>query len=71
MQITSDEGRIGPFWWHNSNTKPQRFSEGCAPHLAMEGLDLILWGSCGWGERVSITLKPLAVTEPARLLKTF
>jgi hypothetical protein len=58
VNINSDHGRIGSFWWFNSNTKIQRFSPGAAPHLVMEGMRLVQWGACGFGQNVSITLKP-------------
>ena len=57
IKINSEQGRVGSFWWFNSNTKVQRFKPGFAPHLAMEGLPLVRWGTCGFSQNVNITLK--------------
>jgi hypothetical protein len=59
ISISSEGGRIGEMWWFNSNTKPRRFDPGHAPHIALEGIRLIQWGTFGLGRHVSILLEPL------------
>jgi hypothetical protein len=57
MDITSDYGQLGPFWWINSNTKVCTFKPGSAPHPALYGIPLAQWGTCGWGEGRSLVLR--------------
>lgn len=44
FHISSYGGRIGPFWWVNSNTQLQTYQ-------LSPGLKCRIWqpGSCGWG----------------------
>lgn len=59
ISISSEAGRIGELWWFNSNTKPRRFDPDYAPHIALEGIRLIQWGTFGFGRHVSIFLQAI------------
>jgi len=54
--IGSDAGRIGQFWWFNSDTRVRRFALGTAPHIALEGLPVVKWGTFGFGRDLAINL---------------
>jgi hypothetical protein len=43
--ITSDHGRIGPFWWFNSDTSLRTYTMA----LFQVGLLYTRWGTCGIG----------------------
>lgn len=66
IEIDSHSGRIGPFWWINSDTRPHRFDFGF-----IEGVDgnpghvFICWGTCGFGSDNSmfVTMQPLGGLE--------
>lgn len=52
MNITSDQGHIGPFWWINSNT-----TGNLASDLPPFDARWILWGTSGWGRDVHLSWK--------------
>jgi hypothetical protein len=61
--IDSETGRIGQFWWFNSNHQP---IEDFVP-VSIGPLDLgmvvktklIRWGTCGFGRNVHMFMEPL------------
>lgn len=57
INIDSEQGRIGEFWWINSDQSTIRriaipFAE------ARVHLDLIQWGTCGIGRDIKIAMEP-------------
>lgn len=52
IRIDSQQGRIGPLWWFNTDPRPiasERLFDG-----AIQGRRFIRWGTCGWGRDVRI-----------------
>lgn len=45
MKINSDCGRIGRFWYMNSDTSLKRIPE--------TNTDFVIWGSSGWGNSLN------------------
>lgn len=56
IEINSDKGRIGDFWWINSDTSKFHRTgfdfAGFRVHV-----DLIHWGTCGIGDNSRIRLE--------------
>lgn len=56
IAIDSEKGRIGNFWWINSDQ-----SEFYRTAVDMAGfhvhLDFINWGTCGFGKEIKIALE--------------
>jgi hypothetical protein len=56
IRIDSNQGRIGEFWWINSDQSTLRRASttfaGAHIHL-----DLIQWGSCGFGRNIKIAME--------------
>jgi hypothetical protein len=50
FNITSDYGRIGEFWWINSDQRTHLFVSWCR---------MIRWGSCGMGRHPRITMESI------------
>ena len=63
FHIDSEGGRIGPFWWMNSNCQPiTKFIPAVIGDLDL-GMavkaKLIQWGTCGFGRNVRVVMQPL------------
>ncbi len=48
VRITSDYGRIGSFWWFNSDTQIHPIRVGFRTLLVVE------WGTCGSGRNFEV-----------------
>jgi hypothetical protein len=60
IQIDSDGGRIGPFWWLNADTEV----------LRLYGVDYVRWGSCGLGSHPDeVDLRAVDPEAHARLYR--
>lgn len=57
FEIGSTGGRIGPFWWINSNTIPIQYF---GPDLPIR---FVIWGSCGFNPR-HMKLHLMPIEEP-------
>lgn len=63
VAIDSDAGRIGPFWWFNSDTTPMTVDMP----LMVENIDfgmlqrrrVVRWGTFGIGRHAKLTLEPI------------
>jgi hypothetical protein len=52
--MDSSGGRIGPFWWINSDTRPMPYF---GPEVAIR---FVIWGSCGFNpNQMRVHLKPI------------
>lgn len=49
IHVNSEGGRLGSFWWVNSDTRP--FSVGI--------LQFLRWGTSGWGHDIRVLFEPL------------
>lgn len=56
ISIDSNQGRIGEFWWINSD--PSTIHQLDVPIAANVQLDLVLWGSCGIGRDIHVVMAP-------------
>ena len=56
ISIDSNQGRIGEFWWINSD--PSAIHRVDVPIAANVPLELVLWGSCGIGRDIYVVMKP-------------
>ena len=54
IYINSDAGRIGPFWWLNSNNV-DRFWMGNVPPGHKRWC--ICWGTCGFGRNLHVSME--------------
>lgn len=63
FSIDSEAGRIGQFWWINSNQQPiEHFIPAVVGILdlgMMVKAKLIRWGTCGCGRTIRVDLEPL------------
>lgn len=57
FHIDSSGGRIGPFWWINSDLRPMTllFREGDFANL----VGFVQFGTCGFGANPYVVLTPL------------
>jgi hypothetical protein len=57
IHIDSDQGRIGDFWWINSDPSTPIYIENAKPYVKQW---FILWGTCGFGsDNVHVVMAPL------------
>ena len=56
ISIDSNQGRIGEFWWINSD--PSTIHQVDVPIASNVHLDLVLWGSCGIGRDIHVVMAP-------------
>ena len=58
IRIDSNQGRIGEFWWINSNqSRVRRISTTFAgAHIH---IGLVQWGTCGIGRDIKIAMEPI------------
>jgi hypothetical protein len=57
IHIDSDQGRIGEFWWINSD--PSSIHTVNLPIAANAQMELVLWGTCGIGrDNVHVVMAP-------------
>jgi hypothetical protein len=56
IDIDSNGGRIGQFWWINSNTSEPVWTGNFAPWVKRW---CIRWGTCGFGRNVRAYFKPI------------
>jgi hypothetical protein len=61
--IDSEAGRIGQFWWFNSDQQPVTKFVPLIFGLVDMGMvvkrRLVRWGSCGFGRNVRIYMEPI------------
>lgn len=61
--IDSETGRIGQFWWFNSDQKPVAKFVPLTLGIIDTGMvvkrRLIRWGTCGFGRNVRMFMEPL------------
>lgn len=57
ISIDSNQGRIGEFWWINSD--PSTIHKVDVPIAANIFIDLVLWGTCGIGRDIRIAMEPI------------
>lgn len=57
IDINSDQGRIGEFWWINSD--PSTIYKIDLPIIANVQLKLVRWGTCGTGRDIRIAMEPI------------
>ena len=60
IKISSQDGRIGEFWWINAQPSNPVVAKDWFPGIQ---LNLILWGGCGFGRDLKMTFEPLPTTE--------
>ena len=53
IHIDSDQGRIGPFWWFNSNNVDRLWMGNVSPVKRW----CIRWGSCGFGRNLHVFME--------------
>ena len=56
INIDSNQGRIGEFWWINSD--PSTIHQVDVPIAAGVQLALVHWGTCGIGRDIRIAMEP-------------
>lgn len=56
FNIDSDAGRIGQFWWFNSNNVERLYMGNVSPWVNKW---CIRWGTFGFGRNVRMFLEPL------------
>ena len=56
INIDSNQGRIGEFWWINANPSTVVDARESFPGLRLK---LILWGTCGIGRNIRIAMEPI------------
>jgi len=65
MSISSDQGRIGPFWWVNSDQTLRTAFVPVTLGIIDTGMvaksRVVLWGTCGIGCNVHIAMEALDV----------
>ena len=57
ISIDSDQGRIGQFWWINSD--PSNIHTVDLPIAANVDVKLVLWGTCGIGRDIHVVMAPI------------
>jgi hypothetical protein len=55
--IDHEQGRIGEFWWINSEPSKKIHAGNCI----VQGLrrTYVAWGTCGYGRDIKISLEPI------------
>lgn len=56
--IDSEQGRIGPYWWINSDTNAFHLILRSSDGAAASGR-FVRWGSAGYGNEPHIVLSPV------------
>ena len=56
INIDSNQGRIGEFWWINSD--PSSIHTVDLPIAANVDVKLVLWGTCGIGRNIHVVMAP-------------
>lgn len=56
INIDSNQGRIGQFWWINSD--PSNIHTVDLPIAANVNVKLVLWGTCGIGRDIHVVMAP-------------
>lgn len=63
FHIDSNTGRIGQFWWINSNQQPiADFIPVVVGNLDLGMVvkaKLIRWGTCGYGRKIRVSMQPI------------
>ena len=60
INIDSDQGRIGEFWWINSEpSKKHRVDFGLDFAGNRVLMNLVQWGACGYGRDIRIAMEPI------------
>lgn len=54
--IDSDCGRIGEWWWVNSEPSEKLYGGNIVPGLRR---NLVRWGTCGYGRNFKVSLEPI------------
>ena len=57
ISIDTDQGRIGQFWWINSD--PSNIHTVDLPIAANVDVKLVLWGTCGIGRNIHVVMEPI------------
>ena len=61
--VTSDHGRIDPFWWVYADQQPRReFVPVCFGSIETDLVvraRVIRWGTCGYGKEIKVALESL------------
>ena len=61
IDIDSNQGRIGQFWWINSD--PSNIHTVDLPIAANVDVKLVLWGTCGIGRDIHVVMAPVGADE--------
>ena len=56
IHIDSDAGRIGPFWWFNSNNVDRFWMKDVSP---WDKRRCICWGTCGFGRNIHVFMEAI------------
>jgi hypothetical protein len=54
--IDSETGRIGQFWWFNSNNVERLWMGNVSPWVNKW---CIRWGTCGFGRNIRVYMEPI------------
>lgn len=57
ININSDVGHIGEFWWINSD--PSNIHTVDMQIAANVEVKLVLWGTCGIGRNIRVAMEPI------------
>lgn len=61
--VTSDHGRLGPFWWVNADQQPRPeyvpvMLGPIETNLEVKS-NVIRWGTCGYGKKIKVALETI------------
>jgi len=56
INIDSDQGRIGEFWWINSEPSKKIYGGNIVQGLRRT---YVPWGTCGYGRDIRIAMEPI------------